>query len=166
MGAISFHTAHPAAGRPRAVLAAARKTIDRFVSCQMQHAAAEAEYPRREHAHTPPRDEPAGDNTQFQPLDSGIVSEAIPGFFIGCNSEGFWVARDAKGRIGGLFLFKSSALSFARNNSRPTGCATIFPSHRFELDLENHGNALVPHLGSMKRLVTRHLQRLVASIGR
>ena len=166
MGAITFHTAHPAAGRPPAVLAAVRKTIDRFVSCQMQHAAAEAEHPRREHARTPPGDEPAGVNTQFQPLDSGIVSEAIPGFFIGRNSEGFWVARDAKGRIGGLFLFKNSALSFARNNSRPTGCATIFPSHRFELDLENKGNALVPHLGSMKRLVTRRLQRLVASIGR
>src|SRR5260370_42413768 len=135
MGAITFHTAHPAAGRPPAVLAAVRKTIDRFVSCQMQHAAAEAEHPRREHARTPPGDEPAGVNTQFQPLDSGIVSEAIPGFFIGRNSEGFWVARDAKGRIGGLFLFKKSALSFARNNSRPMGCAQIFPSHRFELDL-------------------------------
>src|SRR5258707_10007816 len=145
MGAITFHTAYPAAGRPRAVLAAVRKTIDRFVSCQMQHAAAEAEYARRELARTPPGDEPASVNTQFQPLDSSIVSEAIPGFFIGRNKEGFWVARDAKGRIGGLFLFKNSALSFARNNSRPTGCATIFPSHRFELDLENNGNALVPH---------------------
>jgi hypothetical protein len=165
MGAITFHTAYPAAGRLGAVLAAVRKTIDRFVSCQMQDAAAEAEYARREHARTPPGDEPASVNTQFQPLDSSIVSEAIPGFFIGRNKEGFWVARDAKGRIGGLFLFKNSALSFARNNSRPTGCATIFPSHRFELDLENNGNALVPHLESIKRLVTRHLQRMAASIG-
>ena len=165
MGAITFHTG-PAAGRPGAVLAAVRKTIDALVSRQMQHAAAEAEYAGREHVRMPPDDKPAGVDTQFQPLDSGIVSEAIPGFFIGRNKEGFWVARDAKGRIGGLFLFKGSALSFARNNSRPTGCATIFPSHRFELDLENNGNALVPHLGSIKRLVTRHLQRLAASIGR
>ena len=148
------------------MLAVVRKTIEGFVSRQMQHAAAQAEYVGREHARMPPDDKPAGVDMQFQPLDSGIVNEAIPGFFIGRNKESFWVARDAKGRIGGLFLFRSSALSFARHNSRPMGCATIFPSHRFELDLENNGNALVPYLGSIKRLVTRHLQRLAASIGR
>jgi hypothetical protein len=73
---------------------------------------------------------------QFQPLDPGIVNEAIPAFFIGRNKEGFWVARDAKGRIGGIFLLENSALSFAKRNSRPAGCATIFPSERIELDLE------------------------------
>ncbi len=41
--------------------------------------------------------------TQFMPLDPGIVSELIPAFFIGRNKEGFWVARDARGRIGGIF---------------------------------------------------------------
>jgi hypothetical protein len=30
---------------------------------------------------------------QFQPLDPGIVNEAIPAFFIGRNKDGFWVAR-------------------------------------------------------------------------
>ena len=39
---------------------------------------------------------------QFEPLDPGIVNEAIPAFFIGRNKEGFWVARDGKGRIGGI----------------------------------------------------------------
>jgi hypothetical protein len=48
---------------------------------------------------------------QFQPLDPGIVNEAIPAFFIGRNKEGFWVARDGKGRIGGIFLLENSALS-------------------------------------------------------
>jgi hypothetical protein len=109
--------------------------------------------------------EPATAAAPFRPLDPAIVSEAIPAFFIGRNKEGFWVARDAKGKTGGLFLFRNSALSFARNNSRPTGCATVFPSHRFELDLDNNGNALVPHLGSLRRLATRHLQRMVALIG-
>lgn len=112
---------------------------------------------------------PAGDHatvvSQFQPLDPDIVSEAIPAFFIGRNKDGFWVARDAKGRIGGLFVFKNSALSFAKSNSPPTGCATIHPSHRFELDLENSGNALVPHLGSLKRLAMRARQRMTGSIG-
>ena len=41
---------------------------------------------------------------QFQPLDPGIVNEAIPAFFIGRNKEGFWVARDVKGQIGGIFV--------------------------------------------------------------
>ena len=93
-----------------------------------------------------PADKPATVSAQFQPLDPGIVSEAIPAFFIGRNKEGFWVARDAKGQIGGIFLLENSALSFARKNSQPTGCATIFPSERFELDLENNGNPLVGHL--------------------
>ncbi len=90
--------------------------------------------------------------TQFMPLDPGILSESIPAFFIGRNRQGFWVARDAGGRIGGIFLLANSALSFARRNSPPTGCATIFPSERFELDLENSGNPLVAQLGSLMRL--------------
>src|SRR3982074_946910 len=107
-----------------------------------------------------PPGEPATVTAQFQPLDPGIVNEAIPAFFIGRNKEGFWVARDAKGKTGGLFLFRNSALSFARHNTQPTRGATLFPSHRFELDLDNNGNALVPPLGSLRRLATRHLQRM------
>jgi hypothetical protein len=92
---------------------------------------------------------------RFQPLDPGIVNEAIPAFFIGRNMEGFWVARDARGRIGGIFLLESSAVSFARKNSRPAGCATIFPPERFELDLENKGNPLVEPIVSFMRLLKR-----------
>jgi hypothetical protein len=103
--------------------------------------------------------------TQFQPLDPGIVNEAIPAFFIGRNKEGFWVARDARGRIGGIFLLENSALSFARRNSRPAGCATIFPSERFELDLENKGNPLAAQLGSLIHLATRFRERMAAWIG-
>jgi hypothetical protein len=102
---------------------------------------------------------------QFQPLDPDIVNEAIPAFFIGRNKEGFWVARDAKGRIGGIFLLENSALSFARRNSRPAGCATIFPSERFELDLENKGNPLAAQLGSLIHLATRFRERMAAWIG-
>jgi hypothetical protein len=82
-------------------------------------------------------------------------SEAIPAFFIGRNKDGFWIARDAKGRIGGIFLLENSALSFAKRHNQPGGCATIFPSHRFELDLENNGNPLALQLGSLMRLRRR-----------
>jgi hypothetical protein len=102
---------------------------------------------------------------QFLPLDPDIVNEAIPAFFVGRNKKGFWVARDAKGRIGGIFLLENSALSFARRNSRPAGCATIFPSERFELDLENKGNPLAAQLGSLIHLATRFRRRMAAWIG-
>jgi hypothetical protein len=105
---------------------------------------------------TVPADRPATISTPFMPLDPGIVSAAIPAFFIGRNQEGFWIARDVNGRIGGIFLLENSALSFAKRNSRPAGCATIFPSERFELDLENSGNRLAAHLGPLVRLTTRH----------
>jgi len=88
---------------------------------------------------------------QFEPLDSSIVSDSIPAFFIGRNSAGFWVAREATGRIGGLFVLKRSALSFVYAQSRPVGCATIFPSERFELDLENQGNTFASHLAPLLR---------------
>ena len=111
-----------------------------------------------------PAAEPATVTAQFRPLDPDVVSEAIPAFFIGRNKEGFWVARDAKGQIGGIFLLENSALSFAKRNSWPAGCATIFPSERFELDLENKGNPLVAHLGPLIHLATRHRQRMATLI--
>jgi hypothetical protein len=115
---------------------------------------------------TLPIEEPPTVTAQFQPLDPGIVNDAIPAFFIGRNKEGFWVARDVNGKIGGIFLLENSALSFARKNSLPAGCATIFPSHGFELDLENSGNPLVAWLTSSMRLTTRPQRPLAAFIGR
>jgi hypothetical protein len=105
---------------------------------------------------------PAFATGRFQPLDPSIVNEAIPAFFVGRNKEGFWVARDVKGRVGGIFLFRNSALSFARRHSRPAGCATIFPSERFELDLKNNGNRFVPYLQSLLRATMGPRRRMVA----
>ena len=121
--------------------------------------------PESAHSGSLRADMPARVTAPFQPLDPGVVSDTIPAFFIGRNKEGFWVARDAKGRIGGLFLLEGSALSFARNRSWPEGCATIYPSERFELDLANSGNPLVVHLGSLMRLAVRLRLRMVGSIG-
>jgi hypothetical protein len=113
-----------------------------------------------------PADHSATLTAQFQRLDPSIVNEAIPAFFIGRNMEGFWVARDVDGQFGGIFLLEHSALSFARRNSRTGGCATIYPSERFELDLANRGNPLVEHIGSLMRLARRSGQRMVAFIGK
>ncbi len=89
----------------------------------------------------------------------GILSEAIPLFFIGRNKDGFWVAREADGRIGGIFLRKQAALRFANRSAQPGGCATMFLSKRFELDVENKGNPLVAYLAAAKRLVLQLAQR-------
>jgi hypothetical protein len=115
--------------------------------------------PEAECARTLPVGKPATVTAEFLPLEPGIVSEGIPAFFIGRNKEGFWIARDAKGQIGGIFLLENSAVSFARRNSRPAGGATIFPSDRFELDLENQGNPFVAQLGWFKRLAMRESHR-------
>ena len=45
--------------------------------------------------------------------------------------------------IGGLFLFKSSAVDFAISQSAPARCALVFPVETFELDIENRGNPLI-----------------------
>ena len=98
----------------------------------------------------------------LQRPDPSILSEAIPLFFIGRNKDGFWVAREADGRVGGIFVLKRSALLFAKGNTQPWGCATMLVSERFELDIENKGNPLVVRLGVARRLVLRLAQRLAA----
>jgi hypothetical protein len=113
-----------------------------------------------------PADRPTTLTAQFRPLDPGIVNETIPAFFIGRNKDGFWVARDVNGLFGGIFLLESSALFFARRNSAAAGCATIYLSERFELDLENRGNPLVAPLGLWMRLAASRRQLLAAFVGR
>jgi len=107
-----------------------------------------------------PADPPTIAAGQFRPLDSGIVSEAIPTYYVGQNRDGFWVARNAEGRFGGIFLFKNSALWFAKTRSRRTGCATIFLSDPFELDLKNRGNPFIVQLAPLVKLATRLKRRL------
>jgi hypothetical protein len=101
----------------------------------------------------------------FEPLDPDILNASIPAFYIGRNTDGFWLARDARGESGGAFLLKSSALVFAKRMSRPKGCATIFLYERFELDLENQGNPLVGYLKPLMRLAMAGWRRTVAVTG-
>jgi hypothetical protein len=78
--------------------------------------------------------------------NSGALNESIPLFFIGRNSLGFWVAREAQGRAGGVFIFRRSALRFANVNSARAGCATMFLNESLELDVKNHGNPIAAAL--------------------
>jgi hypothetical protein len=96
----------------------------------------------------------------LRPLDPDIVSAAIPAFFIGRNGAGLWVAREANGRVGGLFLFKSSAVDFANRQSSPVRCALVFPAETFELDVENRGNFLIVLAEATRQILTRVVTRL------
>lgn len=84
--------------------------------------------------------------------DGRVLSGSIPLFFIGRNKNGLWVAREAEGRTGGIFLFKNSALRFARKHSASVGCATMFLAERFELDVENQGNPVVAWFDAVRRM--------------
>jgi len=103
----------------------------------------------------------AGSNpsTALRPLDPDVVSASIPAFFIGRNKAGLWVAREACGRVGGLFLFKSSAVDFANRQSAPARCALVFPAETFELEIENRGNPLIVLVEGAKRLLSRVVAR-------
>jgi hypothetical protein len=57
--------------------------------------------------------------------NSTVLNHSIPLFFIGRNRSGFWVAREAAGPCGGLFLFRRSAARFARKKSSPRGSAIM-----------------------------------------
>ena len=155
MAAITFNAAHQEQARKQ--LLSPRQAPGRSTAA----ATREGERPA-----ILPADQGATVTAPFRPLDPDIVSEAIPAFFIGRNQEGFWVARDVNGRIGGIFLLENSALSFARMHSGAAGCATVYLSERFELDLENAGNPLVVQLASLIGFARNPRERLGALIGK
>lgn len=92
--------------------------------------------------------------TALSAAGCGYLERSDPAFFIGRNHSGFWVARDANGKSGGLFWSREAALRFARA-TWPDGCATIFPQGRFELDIENGGNPLISWLEAAKSWLAR-----------
>ncbi len=87
--------------------------------------------------------------------DASILNETIPLFYIGRNRNGLWVAREAAGRAGGIFLFRESAMRFAGKQSSPGGCATMIIHRSFELDIENQGNRLVAWLDAALGMLAR-----------
>lgn len=98
----------------------------------------------------------------FERPGPDVLSETIPVVFVGRNRDGFWVVRDAEAGFGGLFWRKQAALDFAKTNAASGGYAAVFPSARFELDIENQGNPLAGSLGIARRLLVCHAQRLGA----
>ena len=141
-----------------------RGIFDALAGDRPAHAATEARQPRSFEGN---RGSQTAHRASFGPLDPNIISESITAFFIGRNADGFWVARECCGRIGGIFILKRSAVSFAHRHAGDVACATIFAESRFELDVENNGNRLVgligPVMRGVARLCRRALKRVQAS---
>ncbi len=139
------------------ILRGFRAKADAFVSGRIQHAVSEAaRVGRLQHHQSESSVARASDHTEasgveLKPLGEDILNAAIPAFFIGRNKAGLWVTRESTGRIGGMFLLKRSALAFARAESESAQCAFVFPSERFELDLENKGNPFTRHFEPLLR---------------
>jgi hypothetical protein len=89
--------------------------------------------------------------------DTRALNRVIPLFFIGRNKNGFWLAREAQGGIGGMFFLRRSALRFAQEASAPHGCATMFLAKTFELNTWNCGNSLVGWLNAGLGLLSRFI---------
>jgi hypothetical protein len=107
-----------------------------------------------------------GQTAQLPPRpDQTVLSGSISLFFVGRNQSGFWVARESEGRCGGLFLFKGSAVRFAREQSSPRGCATMLVEHTIELDVPNHGGRLVELIATTTDFLRRRAPFVTNLIG-
>lgn len=97
--------------------------------------------------------------------DETVLSDSIPLFFIGRNQNGFWVAREAAGRCGGIFFFRWSAARFARKNVLTEGGATMLVEHSIELDLPNRGSRLAGLIAITMDIVKRRAPFVTNVIG-
>jgi hypothetical protein len=97
--------------------------------------------------------------------DASALSEAIPLFYIGRNKSGLWVVREVAGGSGGLFLFKQSAVRFARRQREPAGCAMMFLAEPFDLDVDNQGGRLAGLFAAASEVAARNAPLLARCIG-
>jgi hypothetical protein len=152
----TINQAEQFSGQPNRLTNTGRQMLDVFVSSWMRFVASAAKRGRPQQSEEPHPNgadvRPGLSAATFEPLDPNVVNCSISAFFIGRNADGLWVAREAKGRIGGVFMLKRSAVSFAHEQAGAAGCATIFPSEQIELDLENEGNRLASYLAPLLRL--------------
>jgi hypothetical protein len=126
-----FHLVRPSFGTSRTTEGRDKLAVDQHKHVLAGHKV--AKFPRR-----PP---------------SSVLSGSISLFFLARSRVGLWIAREAEGRTGGIFLFKKSALRFAQQNG---GGATMFLAERLELDVENRGNKLIGWIGRVLSLGAQH----------
>lgn len=107
---------------------------------------------------TSPRQVANGPNTVVKfpkRPDLTVLSETIPLFYIAQNNHRFWVAREADGRCGGVFLLRRSAVRFAQQQNALGGCAIMFLDEPIELDVKNEASRIVEPFTEIIDLVRR-----------
>jgi len=91
--------------------------------------------------------------------DPGVLNGSVPLFFISPDRDGLWIACESDFHIGGIFLFRRSAMRFAQRHSAPNRCATMILAEPHRLTIENKGNRLIevlrPSLRQAKRVVAK-----------
>jgi hypothetical protein len=75
---------------------------------------------------------PRGSQALRRP-DARILNEAIPLVAVGRNHAGLWIARDCDSSTGRAFIFKGSAIRFAKRMKAPGACAVMFVGDGLEL---------------------------------
>jgi hypothetical protein len=83
--------------------------------------------------------------------DAKILNEAIPLVAIGRNQAGLWVARDCDSSAGRAFIFKGSAIRFAKRMKGSSGCALMFVNDGLELESVPTGVNQLPRLAKIAR---------------
>jgi hypothetical protein len=78
------------------------------------------------------RGNPRGSQALRRP-DARILNEAIPLVAIGRNRAGLWIARDCDSPTGRAFIFKGSAIRFAKRMKAPGAYALMFVKDALEL---------------------------------
>jgi hypothetical protein len=78
------------------------------------------------------RGNPQGSRGLRRP-DARILNEAIPLVAVGRNRAGLWIARDCDSSTGRAFIFKGSAIRFAKRMKAPGACAVMFVNDGLEL---------------------------------
>jgi hypothetical protein len=74
------------------------------------------------------------DTQALQRPDAKILNEAIPLVAIGRNRAGLWIARDCNSSFGRAFVFKGSAIRFAKRVKGQGGYALMFVNDGLELE--------------------------------
>jgi hypothetical protein len=91
------------------------------------------------------------DSRTLRRPDARILNEAIPLVAIGRNQAGFWVARDCDSSTGRAFVFKGSAIRFAKRMKGHSGCALMFVNDGLELESGDTGASQFTQLANIAR---------------
>jgi hypothetical protein len=91
--------------------------------------------------------------------EPGAICPAMPLYCICRSVDGLWIAREAGGCRGGTFLFRSSAVRFARKASGRTNPALLIVEGSYSLDVADEGSRAAAAIAAASRAIRIFIQR-------